>query len=92
MLFRSPSSIIRSVALVICCGRNEGEVALRASNIGRKVDELTKNGLAGTPSQIVEKIQTFREIGVSRIYPQILDMNDLDHISLIANEVLSKLK
>jgi alkanesulfonate monooxygenase SsuD/methylene tetrahydromethanopterin reductase-like flavin-dependent oxidoreductase (luciferase family) len=87
---RDPGSIIRSAALVICCGENDAEVARRASKIGREVDELAKNGLAGTPAQIVEKIQTYGSAGVSRIYLQILDMADLEHISLIASEVLSQ--
>ncbi|MGD0056224.1 MAG: LLM class F420-dependent oxidoreductase [Acidimicrobiales bacterium] len=87
---RDPGSIIRSAALVICCGENDAEVARRASKIGREVDELAKNGLAGTPAQVVEKIQTYGSAGVSRIYLQILDMADLEHISLIASEVLSQ--
>jgi F420-dependent oxidoreductase-like protein len=87
-IHRDPESIIRSAALVICCGRDEGEVARRASNIGREVEELSENGLAGTPSQVAEKILRYGELGVSRLYLQVLDMKDLDHVQLIAKEVL----
>jgi F420-dependent oxidoreductase-like protein len=86
---RDPESLIRSAALVVCCGRDEAEVARRAANIGREVEELTLNGLTGTPAQLVEKIATYRLLGVSRIYLQVLDINDLDHVALIADEVLS---
>jgi F420-dependent oxidoreductase-like protein len=89
---RDPLSIIHSVALVVCCGRDDGEVARRAANIGRQVDELSANGLAGTPTQLLKKIATYREIGVSRIYLQVLDVKDLDHVGLIADEVLSALR
>ena len=85
---RDPASIVRSAALVICCGENSAELEHRASNIGREVDELSKNGLAGIPEQIVEKIHAYGNLGVSRIYLQILDMNDLEHVRLIASEVL----
>jgi F420-dependent oxidoreductase-like protein len=87
-IHRDPESIIRSAALVVCCGRDEDEVARRASNIGRKVDELSENGLAGTPAQVVEKIHHFGELGASRLYLQVLDMGDLDHVRLIAEEVM----
>ncbi len=85
---RDPSSIIRSAALVVCCGQNEAEIARRASNIGREVPELSENGLAGTPAQVIDKILHYGELGVSRMYLQVLDMEDLDHVRLIATEVL----
>lgn len=90
-IHRDPDSIIRSAALVVCCGRDEAEVARRASNIGRDVDELSEHGLAGTPAQVVEKILHFGKLGISRLYLQVLDMKDLDHVRLIAAEVLPAL-
>ena len=89
---RDPESIIRSAALVACCAKNITELERRASNIGRDVSDLSENGLAGTPDQIVDKILAFGELGISRIYLQILDMNDLEHIGLIASEVLPAVK
>lgn len=89
---RDPGSIVRSAALVICCGQNSADVERRASNIGRDVDELATNGLAGLPAQIVEKIHVYGELGITRIYVQILDMNDLEHVGLIASEVLPAVK
>ena len=86
---RDPSSLRRSVALVVCCGRDDAEVARRAANIGRGVEELSLNGLAGTPSQLVEKIDTYRLLNVSRIYLQVLDVDDIDHVGLVADEVLA---
>ncbi|HVB70800.1 MAG TPA: LLM class F420-dependent oxidoreductase [Acidimicrobiales bacterium] len=85
---RDPATMIRSAALVVCCGENEAEVARRASNIGRDVSELSENGLAGTPAQVVAKMLHYGELGVSRMYLQVLVMEDLDHVRLIASEVL----
>lgn len=89
---RDPDSIIRSAALAVCCGRDEAEVARRASNIGRDVDELSEHGLAGTPAQVVDNILHFGELGISRLYLQVLDMKDLDHVRLIGAEVLPAVK
>jgi F420-dependent oxidoreductase-like protein len=85
---RDPKSVLRSVAQVVCCGANDAEVARRAANIGRDVDELKMNGLTGTPAQIIEKIHEWGELGLSRVYLQVLDMKDLDHVGLIAADVL----
>lgn len=89
---RDPASLLRSVALVVCCGENSTEVERRAANIGRDVKELTENGLAGSPAQVAERILKYREIGVSRIYLQILDMDDLEHVGLIASDVMPAVK
>ncbi|HEY5105122.1 MAG TPA: LLM class F420-dependent oxidoreductase [Acidimicrobiales bacterium] len=89
---RDPKSMIRSAALVVCCAKNQSDLERRASNIGRDVSDLSENGFAGTPDQIVEKILAWGELGISRLYLQILDMNDLDHVGLIASEVLPAVK
>ncbi|MDL4816084.1 LLM class F420-dependent oxidoreductase [Actinomadura opuntiae] len=83
--------IVYSAAQVVCCGRDEAELARRAEAIGREVDELRENGLAGTPAEVVEKIGRFGELGAERIYLQVLDLSDLDHLELLASEVLAKL-
>jgi F420-dependent oxidoreductase-like protein len=85
---RDPKSLLRSVAQVVCCGANDAEVARRAANIGREVDELKANGIAGTPAEVIEKIQMWGELGLSRLYLQVLDMKDLDHVHLIASDVM----
>ena len=85
---RDPEDIVLSTALVLCCGRNEAEVKRRAAAIGRDVDELRAHGLAGTPSEIVEKIKTFADAGAQRVYLQLLDLADLDHLEIVAGDVV----
>ena len=43
--------LVLSVAQVLCCGRDDAEVARRAAAIGRSVDDLRANGVAGTPGR-----------------------------------------
>jgi F420-dependent oxidoreductase-like protein len=89
---RDPASLGRSTAQVVCVGRDEAEVARRAEAIGRRPDELRANGIAGTPGEVVDKIGTFGERGgMHRIYLQVLDLSDLDHLELVASEVASQL-
>ncbi|MFP8884226.1 LLM class F420-dependent oxidoreductase [Streptomyces mangrovi] len=88
---RAADDLIYSNALVACVGRNDAEVARRAAAIGREVDELKENGLAGSPAEVVDKIGRYAEAGSSRIYLQILDLHDLDHLELISSQVQSRL-
>ncbi len=89
---RDPASLAYSTALVLCCGKTEDEVARRAAAIGRDVSDLRENGAAGSPAELVDKIGRFGELGASRVYLQTLDLSDLDHLGLVASEVMSQLR
>ncbi|MGW6978094.1 LLM class F420-dependent oxidoreductase [Streptomyces sp. NPDC054932] len=89
---RGPDDLRYSNALVVCVGKDDAEVARRAAAIGRDVDELKANGLAGSPAEVVEKIGAYGAVGSSRIYLQLLDLDDLDHLELISAQVLSRLR
>ena len=84
-------SLVYSAAQVICVGRDDAEVARRAAAIGREVDELRENGLAGSPAEVVDRIGEFAGHGATRMYLQVLDLHDLDHLELIAAEVAPQL-
>lgn len=89
---RGPDDLVYSNALVVCVGKDDAEVARRAAAIGRDVDELKANGLAGSPDEVVEKIGAYGAVGSSRVYLQLLDLDDLDHLELISAQVLSQLR
>ncbi|TIC85753.1 LLM class F420-dependent oxidoreductase [Nocardioides sp. GY 10127] len=87
---RDPASMIFSSALVLCVGENEAEVERRAAAIGREVPELRQNGLAGTVEEVVDKIGRYTETGQTRLYLQTLDLSDLDHLRLVAEQVMPR--
>jgi F420-dependent oxidoreductase-like protein len=88
---RDAATLRLSAAQTVCCGANDAEVERRAANIGRKADELRANGVAGTPDEVVARLQEFAGIGAQSIYLQVLDLNDMDHLALLAEEVLPRL-
>ena len=45
--------------------------------------------LYGTPGRVLDLIGQYRDIGVQRIYLQIMDMTDLDYIGYVAEEVVA---
>ena len=85
---RDPASMIFSTAQVVCCGKDDAELARRAAAIGRDLSDLRSNGLAGSPSEIVDKLGAFADAGATTAYLQILDLADLGHLDLLAAEVL----
>ena len=76
-----------SAAQTVAIGRDDRAVARRADAIGEDLNGLRVGGLAGTPAQVVDKIGQFAQLGADRLYLQVLDLADLDHLELIATAV-----
>ncbi len=84
---RDPASMRYTAAQVVCVGGDEAEFERRAKAIGRAPDELRTNGAAGLPGEVVERLQGFGAAGAETVYLQVLDLDDLDHLHLIAAEI-----
>ncbi|MBD3782763.1 MAG: LLM class F420-dependent oxidoreductase, partial [Micrococcales bacterium] len=78
---RDPLSLVHSAAQVLCVGRDDATVRRRAAAIGRDAAELRANGLAGTPEEVRDRAGRLAEAGASRLYLQVLDLHDLDHLA-----------
>jgi F420-dependent oxidoreductase-like protein len=89
---REEKSMRYSVAQVVCCGRDAAELERRAAAIGQPLANLREHGVAGTPAEVVDRIGRFGEIGAGGVYLQVLDLDDLDHLELIAAEVLPQVE
>ncbi|HYV58617.1 MAG TPA: LLM class F420-dependent oxidoreductase [Acidimicrobiia bacterium] len=85
---RDPATLRTTVALVVCCGRDEAEFRRRADAIGRQPDELRENGAAGLPGEVADTLRGFEGAGAETAYLQVLDVSDLDHLELLAAEVM----
>jgi F420-dependent oxidoreductase-like protein len=85
---RYPASMTYSVAQTVTCGKDEAEFRRRAAATGREPAEAREFGVGGTPGEVAAKIAQFAEIGAERIYLQMLDLGDLDHLALIASDVV----
>jgi F420-dependent oxidoreductase-like protein len=85
---RDAASLRYSVAHTVCCGRDTAELERRAAAIGRPLADLRGDAVAGTPAEVIDRIGQFGEIGADGVYLQILDLDDIDHLELIAAGVL----
>jgi F420-dependent oxidoreductase-like protein len=80
-----------SAALVVCAGKDEAEVERRAGAIGRSPAQLREDGAAGSAQETAATIRSYVDAGAERIYLQVLDLADLDHLDFIAAEVAPRL-
>ncbi|MGN6606711.1 MAG: LLM class F420-dependent oxidoreductase [Jatrophihabitans sp.] len=76
--------LVYSVAQVACVAEDEATFERRAAAIGREPAELRANGLAGTLAEARERLARFADLGATRVYLQVLDLADLDHLELLA--------
>jgi F420-dependent oxidoreductase-like protein len=88
---RDLASLRFSVALTVFCGKDEAAVRARAEAAGQaSIDP--EAALVGTPAHVVDRIGAYADAGASRVYLQVLDMHDAEHLELIASEVLPQVR
>jgi F420-dependent oxidoreductase-like protein len=88
---RDPGSIVYSSALTVAVGRDAAEVTSRLEAIGYDLEGIRRQGVAGTPGEVVDQLGRYAEAGTQRVYLQVLDLADLDHLDLVAAEVAPQL-
>jgi F420-dependent oxidoreductase-like protein len=74
-----------SAAQTVACGRTDAEARTRAAKM------RATPPLFGTPAEVVDQIGAFAELGAQRMFLQVLDLDDLDHLDVIAAEVVPQL-
>jgi F420-dependent oxidoreductase-like protein len=90
-LGRDPGTLVLSAASTAVVGTDDAQLARRVEASGVPVDWLRENGYYGTPAQVVDTLGRLRDLGATRVYLQIQDMTDLDHLELIATQVAAQL-
>jgi F420-dependent oxidoreductase-like protein len=84
---RDPASMTFSAAVVLCCGADEAEYRRRAAALDRDPDELRRSSAAGTPDEVAARLREWNAAGADRIYLQMLDLSDLEHLDLVSERV-----
>jgi F420-dependent oxidoreductase-like protein len=88
---RDPGSIVLSAAVTIACGEDDGAVRRRIEATTKAEEELAVGGATGSPQEVVEQLGAYRDAGAQRIYMQLMDLDDVDQLELIASEVAPQL-
>ena len=69
---------------MVCVGADDAAVTRRAAAIGREAGELRRHGVAGTPDEVRATLARWEDAGAERLYLQVLDLTDVDHLDDIA--------
>ncbi len=80
--------LVQSVGVVVACGRTEAEAQRRAAPLHEKSALPPEDPVIGSPARVVDRIGEFAALGVSRVHLRFTDLADLDHLELVAAEVL----
>jgi F420-dependent oxidoreductase-like protein len=85
---RDPETLVLSTAHTVVVGKDDAEVRRRAAAVGRDPENPGDGSIVGTPAQVVDHLGRLAAAGSQHHYVQILDLADLDHLDLIASDVL----
>ncbi|GAA2973281.1 F420-dependent oxidoreductase-like protein [Microbacterium terrae] len=89
---RDPATVRLSLAMSTFAGGDDAEVARRAARIGKSLDEVRDGtNIVGGPDEIGERVAHYRSFGIERVYFQLLDLQDADHVDYLGIEVLPHL-
>jgi F420-dependent oxidoreductase-like protein len=86
---RAPLTL--SAGIVVAIGRTDAEAQRRAAPLHVKSALPPEDPVVGSPAQLVDRIGEFAAIGATRVHLRLIDLADLDHLELIAAEVLPRL-
>ncbi|MFI7540236.1 LLM class F420-dependent oxidoreductase [Actinoplanes sp. NPDC049599] len=81
-------SVALSAGIVVALGRTDAEAQRRAAPLHVPSALPPEDPVVGGPDALVQRIGEFAEIGATRVHLRVIDMSDLDHVELIASQVL----
>ena len=87
---RAPERVRRTLMTRAVFGRTEADVDRKLDGVPR--EDLEPAVLAGTASEIVERLGLLSEAGVQRVMLQWLEVDDVDGLEAMAHSVLPQLR
>jgi F420-dependent oxidoreductase-like protein len=80
--------LVLSAGVVVAIGRTDHEAQRRAAPLHAPSALPPEDPVVGSPAQLVQRIGEFAGIGVTRIHLRLIEIADIDHLELIASDVL----
>lgn len=84
---RDPATLRMSAVQTLCIGATAEDRERRAEAIGTPIGELV-GALTGDASGVARRLREFAEVGVDRIYLELLDLEDIAQLEYFAHEVI----
>jgi F420-dependent oxidoreductase-like protein len=90
---RDPArALTLSAGVVAAIGRSDAEAARRAAPLHVPSALPPEDPVIGSPGRLVQRLGELAEVGATRVHLRVIDMADLDHVDLIAAEVLPQVR
>ena len=89
---RYERSLTLSAGVVVAVGRTDAEAARRAAPLHVPSALPPEDPVVGPPDALVQRLGELAEVGATRVHLRVIDMDDLDHLDLIADQVLPHLR
>ncbi|MFC0503475.1 LLM class F420-dependent oxidoreductase [Micromonospora costi] len=83
--------LVLSAGIVVAIGRSDAEAQRRAAPLHVASALPPEDAVVGSPARLVDRIGEFAAIGASRVHLRLIELADLDHLELIASDVLPQL-
>jgi F420-dependent oxidoreductase-like protein len=77
-----------SAGIVVAVGRTDADAQRRAAPLHVKSALPPEDPVVGSPDRLVQRINELAAAGAERVHLRVIDMSDLDHVDLIASDVL----
>ncbi|WP_457098986.1 LLM class F420-dependent oxidoreductase [Microbacterium sp. P5_E9] len=89
---RDPVSLSLSLAMSTFAGPDDAAIGRRAARMGKTAAEVRDGvSIVGDADEIAERMTRYAELGIDRVYLQLLDLQDIDHVEYLGTEVLPQL-
>lgn len=89
---RDPATLSLSLAMSTFAGADDAEVGRRAARTGHTLAEVRDGvNIVGGPDEIAERMSRYAALGIDRVYLQLLDLHDVEHVEYLGAEVLPHL-
>lgn len=80
--------LVMSAGIVVAIGRTDAEAHRRAAPLHAPSALPPEDPVVGSPAQLVDRIGEFAAIGVTRVHLRFIEITDVDHLDLVASDVL----
>ncbi|MGW0501377.1 LLM class F420-dependent oxidoreductase [Micromonospora sp. NPDC003241] len=83
--------LVLSAGIAVAIGRTDAQARRRAAPLHETSALPPEEAVVGSPERLVDRIGEFAAVGTTRVHLRLVDLDDLDHLELIAAEVLPRL-
>ncbi|TDC37376.1 LLM class F420-dependent oxidoreductase [Micromonospora sp. KC213] len=83
--------LVLSAGVVVAIGRTDAEARRRAAPLHVPSALPPEDPVVGSPARLVDRLGELAAAGTTRVHLRLIDLADLDHLELVAAEVLPQL-